>query len=133
MFKYTRATRSPKFLSSKEWSGTKEELTKKKEKMESAIKQIIAWHREMDKTEANKAVIDQEAQYAATLKEEINKIKTWLHDNDDKLGKTGKPRKSNVTDNESAKMKTSKGVIQGYDGVAMVVKRGGEIYDICVK
>jgi len=33
-------------------------------------------------------------------------------------GKTGKPIKSNITDNESAKMKTSHGVIQGYDGVA---------------
>ena len=105
---------------SKEWSGTKEELTKKKEKMEKAVKQIIARHREMDKTEANQTIIDQEKQYAATLKEKIKKIKYWLNDNDDKPGRTGKPRKSNVTDNESAKMKTSKGVIQGYDGVAMV-------------
>jgi transposase len=105
---------------SKEWSGTKEELAKKKEKMEKAIKQIIARHREMDKTEANASVIDQEKQYAATLREKVKKIKNWLDDNDDKPGKTGKPRKSNVTDNESAKMKTSKGVIQGYDGVAMV-------------
>ncbi len=105
---------------SKEWSGTKAELSKKKEKMEKVIRHIITKHREMDKTEADKAIIDQEAQYAATLKEKVKKIKTWLNDNDDKPGKTGKPRKSNVTDNESAKMKTSKGVIQGYDGVAMV-------------
>ncbi len=105
---------------SKEWSGTKAELSKKKEKMEKAIRQIIARHREMDKTDADKAVIEQEQQYAATLKEKVKKIKEWLDENDDKPGKTGKPRKSNVTDNESAKMKTSKGVIQGYDGVAMV-------------
>lgn len=105
---------------SKEWSGTKDELAKKKEKMEKAIKQIIARHREMDKAEANESIIDQEKQYAATLREKVKKIKAWLDDNDDKPGKTGKPRKSNVTDNESAKMKTSKGVIQGYDGVAMV-------------
>lgn len=32
----------------------------------------------------------------------------------------GKPIKSNITDNESAKMKTSHGVIQGYNGVAVV-------------
>ncbi len=105
---------------SKEWSGTKADLQKKKEKMEKAIKQIIARHREMDKTEANRSVIEQEQQYAATLREKVKKIKAWLDDNDDKPGKTGKPRKSNITDNESAKMKTSKGVIQGYDGVAMV-------------
>lgn len=29
-------------------------------------------------------------------------------------------KKSNITDNDSAKMKTNKGVIQGYDGLAMV-------------
>jgi hypothetical protein len=49
-----------------------------------------------------------------------HKIKEWLKENDDKPGKTGKPVKSNVTDNESAKMKTSHGVIQGYNGVAVV-------------
>ncbi|MEW6615523.1 MAG: transposase, partial [Thermodesulfobacteriota bacterium] len=49
-----------------------------------------------------------------------SKIREWLSNNDDKPGKTGKPRKSNITDNESAKMKTSHGVIQGYDGVTAV-------------
>lgn len=33
---------------SKEWSGTKEELQKKKEKMEQAIRQILKRHRETD-------------------------------------------------------------------------------------
>lgn len=33
---------------SKEWSGTKQELQHKKDKMEQAIKQILARHREMD-------------------------------------------------------------------------------------
>jgi hypothetical protein len=33
------------------------------------------------------------------------------------------PRKSNLTDNDSAKMKTSHGVLQGYDGVASVDAR----------
>jgi transposase len=105
---------------SKEWSGTKADLQKKKDKMEKAVQQIIARHREMDKTEANKAVIEQEEQYAVTLKEKVKKIKAWLKDNDDKPGSGSKPRKSNVTDNESAAMKTSHGVIQGYNGVAMV-------------
>jgi len=40
--------------------------------------------------------------------------------NDDKPGKSGKALKSNITDNESAKMKRSRGVIQGYGGVAAV-------------
>jgi len=36
------------------------------------------------------------------------------------MGKSGKPIKSNITDNESAKMKTSKGIIQGYVGVTAI-------------
>ncbi|PVV09506.1 MAG: hypothetical protein B6D72_14315 [gamma proteobacterium symbiont of Ctena orbiculata] len=40
-----------------------------------------------------------------------------MSDNDEK---PGKPKKSNLTGNESAKIKSSIGVIQGYDGVAAV-------------
>jgi len=105
---------------SKEWSGTKEELQKKKEKMEKAIRQIIKRHREMDVKEADRGAVEQEEQYIDTLKRKVKKIKAWLRENGDKRGKSGKPIKSNITDNESAKMKTSHGVIQGYDGVAMV-------------
>lgn len=101
---------------SKEWSGTKEELSHKKEKMEEAIRTIMARHKETD--EQN--LPPQEEKYIHTLTENIKKIRTFLAENDDKPGKRGTPIKSNITDNESAKMKTSKGVIQGYDGVAMV-------------
>jgi transposase len=106
---------------SREWSGTKKDLKHKKEKMEKAIRQIITKHAERDKTEADKAVIEKEEQYVETLRTKVKKIKTWLAENDDKPGssKNG-PRKSNITDNESATMKTSHGVIQGYNGVAMV-------------
>ena len=41
-------------------------------------------------------------------------------ENGDKMGKNGEAKKSNITDNESAKMATSHGVIQGYNGVASV-------------
>jgi transposase len=105
---------------SKEWSGTKEGLTRKKEKMEKVIRQIITRHRETDGTEQNNEVTGQKEQYVATLKQNVKKIRTWLKQHDDKPGKTGKPIKSNITDNESATMKTSHGVIQGYDGVAVV-------------
>lgn len=105
---------------SKQWSGTKEELRHKKDKMEKVIKQILARHREMDIKEKDKGIIEQEEKYVKTIKDKIKKIKDWLKDNDDKIGKSGKPIKSNITDNESAKMKTSHGVIQGYDGVAVV-------------
>ena len=41
-------------------------------------------------------------------------------DPEDRRGPKGTLRKSNRTDNESAKMATGKGVIQGYTGVAAV-------------
>ncbi len=106
---------------SREWSGTKKDLKHKKEKMEKAIRQIIRKHAERDKTEADKAVTEKEEQYVETLRSKVKKIKDWLKDNDDKPGSSRNgPRKSNITDNESATMKTSHGVIQGYNGVAMV-------------
>lgn len=101
---------------SKEWSGTKEELSHKKDKMEKAIRQIIGRHKETDKKNAP----PQEDTYITTLTENIKKIRSFLDSHDDKPGKRGTPIKSNITDNDSAKMKTSKGVIQGYDGVAVV-------------
>jgi len=36
-----------------------------------------------------------------------------------KIGSRGKPVKSNITDQDSAKMTTSKGTIQGYNGIAI--------------
>ena len=103
---------------SKEWSGTKADFEKKAAKMERAIENILQKHREEDQSKTESKVKESEEKFVATLNKRISKIREWLKDNDDKPGKTGKPKKSNITDNESAKMKTHRGVIQGYDGVA---------------
>ena len=105
---------------SKEWSGTRADFERKAAKLETAIEHIINIHREHDLGETDKEFAVREKRYVETLQKRVRKIKEWLKDNDDKPGKTGKPRKSNITDNESAKMKTSHGVIQGYDGVTTV-------------
>lgn len=105
---------------SKDWSGTKAELERKMVKMNKAVRKILKKHRELDLQQADQQLVDNEKQYTRTLKSRIKKIKTFLSANDDKIGKSGKPIKSNITDNDSAKMKTSHGVIQGYDGVAAV-------------
>lgn len=105
---------------SKEWSGTIEELSKKKEKMEKVLRHIMRRHRETDKKEKDRELIEQEDKYMKTLRKKIRKVKKFLAENEDRPGKTGKPVKSNITDNESAKIKTSHGVIQGYNGVAVV-------------
>jgi len=87
----------------------KAELQNKKEKMEKAIKRILTRHREMDIREKDKGIEEQEEKYVETIKSKVKKIKQWLKENDDKPGKAGKPIKSNITDNESAKMKTAHG------------------------
>ena len=103
---------------SKEWSGTKAEFEKKAAKMEKAIENILKKHRDEDQNTTEAKVKESEDKFVETLSKRVSKIREWLNHNDDKPGKTGKPRKSNITDNESAKMKTHRGVIQGYDGVA---------------
>jgi transposase len=103
---------------SKEWSGTKADFEKKAAKMERAIENILQKHREEDQNNNEAKVKESEEKFVETLNKRVLKIREWLNHNDDKPGKTGKPRKSNITDNESAKMKTHRGVIQGYDGVA---------------
>lgn len=108
---------------SKAWSGTKAELKAKKLKLEHAIRRMLQAHRERDGREVTTDVAEQERQYIETLKRQVKKLKAWLDDHDDRPGKSGKPRKCNVTDNDSAKMKSSHGVIQGYDGVAAVDDR----------
>ena len=105
---------------SKEWSGTKGELKKKQEKMEKAVRYLVEKHRQMDCHGESDPVVEREQKQIETLREKVKKLKSWLKQSEEKIGKSGKPRKSNLTDNESAKMKSSHGVIQGYDGVATV-------------
>ncbi len=111
---------------SKEWSGTKEELGKKKEKIEAVIREIVKKHREGDEVEAKewkaKAGVRDErgAERVKELRRLAERIDKFLAENEDKIGKRGKALKSNITDNESAKMETSHGMVQGYNGVALV-------------
>jgi transposase len=104
----------------KEWSGIKADLNKKRRKMERAVRFLLNKHREMDLKGKDDPLLERERQQLKTLRSKIKKLKRWLDDNNDKPGKGKRPKQSNLTDNESAKMKSSHGVIQGYDGVAAV-------------
>ncbi|KAF0118445.1 MAG: transposase IS4 family protein [bacterium] len=66
---------------------------------------ILEKHREQDQNQTNIQNINREKKFVETLGKRMSKIREWLSTNDDKPGKTSKPRKSNITDNESAKMK----------------------------
>jgi transposase len=101
---------------SKEWSGTFKELRNKRNKLEQKVKKLIKTHQREDasKTDTDK----RDNQIKRNLKK-IEKIDRFLKENKPKKGKTTKEIQSNVTDNESAKMPTSHGVIQGYNAQAI--------------
>jgi transposase len=105
---------------SKEWSGTRADFKKKAAKMERAIESMVKRHNQSDLNQSEDVLAGRDGKYVETLRKRLAKIRNWLDDHDDKPGKSATPRKSNITDNDSAKMKTSRGVIQGYDGVAAV-------------
>jgi len=103
---------------SKEWSGTKADLKKKAQKLDKAIKRILHKHREMDLKQQSSEVVQREQHKLETLRNQYEKLTTWIDHNDDRHGPSGNVVKSNITDNDSAKMMTSHGVIQGFNGVA---------------
>lgn len=106
---------------SKQWSGTRADFRKKVVKMERAVRYLVKRHRESDEGGESGPVPSARAKQIATLKRATRKVKGWLkHNKRDKPGAGGRVKKSNITDNESAKIKTGKGVIQGYDGVSVV-------------
>jgi transposase len=105
---------------SKEWSGTKADLRKKRKKIDRVVRRILKRHREADRKELDDDVLEKEKKQVATLRRASRKIRDFLAENEEKIGSSGNPIQSNITDNQSAKMKTSHGVIQGYIGVAAV-------------
>lgn len=104
----------------KEWSGTHADLRKKQQKLEKAIRVMLTRHRDEDARGVEDAVREKEEQYLATVRRQAQKIKTFLATQPENLGPKGTVRQSNITDPQSAKMKTSHGVLQGYNGVAAV-------------
>jgi len=105
---------------SKEHSGTIEELSNKKDKIEKAVQHMLAKHRDADKHGLSDDIIKKQQKQCRKLEKTAERIKQFIASNEDRKGISGKTVKSNITDNESAKMKSSNGVIQGYVGIAAV-------------
>ena len=90
-------------------------------KLETAARVMLERHREADSQPIEADLKQKEAQRITRLQTDAAQLRQWLTDHpEDRKGSKGTIRKSNRTDNESAKMATSKGVIQGYTGVAAV-------------
>ncbi len=106
---------------SKAKSGTRADFERQAGKLEEAAKTMLARHREQDERAVEPDLQAREVQRIERLQRDAGQLREWLAANPaDRKGSKGAIRKSNRTDNESAKMATSKGVIQGYTGVAAV-------------
>jgi len=108
---------------SKEWSGTRSEMQRKKERLEAKVQQLLEEHVQGDKEDDHGPRgpdgTNRERQ-VKRLQKQAERIERWLQENKGKYGTTGKEISSNLTDNESAKMKTAHGVIQGYNSQALI-------------
>jgi transposase len=105
---------------SKEWSGTLAEFEKKALKLEQALEKLLARHRAVDAQGEAPPLRAARAKRIDTLGGALDKVRGFLRRAQDKVGSQGRLKKSNITDNDSAKIKGAKGVIQGYSGVAVV-------------
>lgn len=105
---------------SKQWSGTLKELRRKQKKLQAAAQKIVVRHQAQDAKEKLAPVAAQDEKKRATYERKIERIKGFLKTAKPNIGHSGNERQSNITDPDSAKMSTGHGVIQGYNGIAVV-------------
>jgi hypothetical protein len=106
---------------SKESSGRFTDLKKKKDKIQQKVARLLKDQIDADKDD------DDDPGGPSTRERQIDKlqkqadrIERWLRENDKKIGDNKKELYSNVTDNDSAKMHTAHGTVQGYNAQAIV-------------
>ncbi|MCS7488762.1 hypothetical protein UA24_20505, partial [Marinomonas sp. BSi20414] len=101
---------------SKAWSGTHADLRKKSDKLKATARKIIERHQSNDSAKDTDDK-GRALKTADTLIKNATKIDEFLKNNDKRqgVGKRAKEVQSNITDNDSTKMTTSKGTIQGYN------------------
>ena len=111
---------------SKESSGTISDFERKKAKIEEKVEGLLKEQVEADKKDdeggkgERSSGISNRKKQVERLQRKADRIEGFLKDNGPKIGKQGREIQSNITDNESCKMMSSHGIIQGYNGQALV-------------
>jgi hypothetical protein len=105
---------------SKERSGTHEELRHRAERLDKAAHKILELHLAQDKQGSEQALEPKRQARIEALRKEAARTRDFLASTQSRLNRKGLELKTNVTDPDSAKMATSKGVIQGYAAQATV-------------
>jgi hypothetical protein len=108
---------------SKRWSGTHQELADKRKKLVAVAARVVCRHQERDAAEKKSPDGLKDEKKIRDYERQIEKLKEFLTSSEKKLGPTGNEQKSNLTDPDSAKMTSSRGVLQGYNGLAVVDDR----------
>jgi len=103
---------------SKKWSGTFKELKRKRDRLQGKLQQAMAEHIQADLQA--KPESERRQKQVKRLQHQVERLNDFLQEQKPKVGKSGKEIQSNVTDNQSAKMPSSHGVIQGYNAQALV-------------
>jgi transposase len=103
---------------SKEWSGTIDELKHKHDKLQEKLQRVIAEHAQADKEP--EGVVERQKKRERRFQLQIERLNEFLKDREPKRGSGGKEIQSNAVDNESVKMPSSHGVVQGYNAQALV-------------
>ena len=103
-----------------EMSGTGEQLKKRLEIYQKMAKKHIERHERKDaQGSVEEETKKRYARRQRQIKRRIDKISNFLEKMQKKEGRNGKEIQSNVTDNESAMIHSSKGFMQGYIGIVV--------------
>ena len=105
---------------SKERSGTHEELTHRAHRLDKAAAKILELHRLQDQSTQPEPLDTRRQAQIEAIAREAQRTREFVASTPKRKNRKGQELKANVTDNDSAKMATSKGVIQGYAAQAAV-------------
>jgi len=109
---------------SKHRSGTRADFARHATTLEAATALMVERHRSTDALPSEPDLAAKAGQRIARLERDATELRRWLAAHPaDRRGPKSTLRKSKRTDNDSARMATGKGVIQGYTGVAAVDAR----------
>jgi transposase len=103
---------------SKEWSGTLDELKHKRDKLQEKLKRVMEEHAQADTHP--QVEIERQKKRERRFQVQVERLNEFLKEREPKVGSDGKEIQSNAVDNESVKMPSSHGVVQGYNAQALV-------------
>ena len=105
---------------SKERSGTHDELRHRAARLDKAADKIVRLHQSQDISTQEESLEAKRQARIEALRKEAARTREFIATTPRRLNHKGQELKSNMTDPESAKMATNKGVIQGYAAQAAV-------------